>query len=276
MESNNNQEIKKDNAKYFGPSTFSVNSQITVLVLTVIIFLAGIMAYVQMPSETFPEIVTPEIYIGTAYPGNSPLDIEKLITRPIEKELKSITGVDEIISTSVEGFSTIDVKFDFEISPEEALRKVKDKVDVAKSKPDFPTDLPADPNIFEMNMSELMPVLNINLSGNFTSDQLKEYAEYLEDEIENIPGVSKAEIRGVDAKEVRISVDLPKMESLNISFGDIAQAVSNRNMSISGGNLLVDGVRRNIRVVGDFKAIDEIGDVIIKHEKGNIVYSLHV
>ncbi len=272
MEDNKNLNNTNDQAKYFAPSTFSVNNQLTVLVLTVIVFLSGIMAYVQMPSEAFPEIVTPEIYIGTPYPGNSPLDIEKLITRPIEKELNSITGVDEIISTSVEGYSTIDVKFDFDITPEQALQKVKDKVDVAKSKPDFPTDLPADPNIFEMNMSELMPVLNINLSGDFTTDQLKEYAEYLEDEVENIPGVSKAEIRGVDDKEVRISVDLPKMESLNISFNDIAQAVSNRNRSISGGNLLVDGVRRNIRVVGDFKEVQEIGEVIIKHEKGNIVY----
>lgn len=263
---------KQEKGKYFGPSNYSVENQITVLVLTVIIFISGVMAYIQMPSETFPEVVTPEIYIGTPYPGNSPLDIEKLITRPIEKELKSVTGVDEIISTSVEGFSTIDVKFEFDVTPEEALRKVKDKVDVAMSQPDFPTDLPADPNVFELNFSEIMPVLNVNLSGDFTSDQLKEYAEYLEDQIENIPGVSKAEIRGVDDKEVRISVDLPRMESLNISFGDIAGAVANRNRSISGGNLLVDGVRRNIRVVGDFKDFNEIGDVIIKHEKGNIVY----
>ena len=272
METNNKNLEHTRQAKYFGPSNFSVNSQITVLVLTVIIFIAGIMAYIQMPSETFPEIVTPEIYVTTPYPGNSPLDIEKLITRPIEKELNSITGVDEIISTSVEGFSTIDVKFEYDVTPEEALRKVKDKVDVAKSQPDFPTDLPADPNVFELNFSEIMPVLNVNLSGDFTSDQLKDYAEYLEDEIENIPGVSKAEIRGVDDKEVRISVDLPKMESLNISFNDIASAVSNRNRSISGGNLLVDGVRRNIRVVGDFSEINEIGDVIIKHDNGNIVY----
>jgi len=117
-----------------------------------------------------------------------------------------------------------------------------------------------------------MPILNINLSGDFTTEQLNEYAEYLEDEIEKISGVSKAEIRGVDDREVRISIDLPKMESLKISFNDIAGAVSNRNRSISGGNILVDGVRRNIRVVGDFTAIDQIGDVIIKHDKGNIVY----
>ena len=266
----NIEEQKK--GKYFGPSNFSVENQMTVIVLSFIIFFAGVMAYIQMPSETFPEVVTPEIYIATPYPGNNPIDIEKLITRPIEKELNSITGVDEIKSSSVEGYSTIDVKFEFDVTPEEALRKVKDKVDVAMSQPDFPTDLPADPNVFELNFSEIMPVLNINLSGDFTPDQLKDYAEYLEDNIENVKGVSKAEIRGIDDKEVRISIDLQKMESLRISFGDVASAVASRNMSISGGSLLVDGVRRNIRVVGDFSDFNEIGDVIIKHEKGNIVY----
>jgi len=273
MENENKNKLDLDNkGKYFGPSSYSVENQITVLVLTAIIFFSGLMAYIQMPSEAFPEIVTPEIYVGTPYPGNSPSDIEKLITRPLEKEINAISGVDEVISKSVEGYSTIDIKFDFDITPEEALRKVKDKVDVAKTKPDFPTDLPADPNIFEMNFSEIMPIQNINLSGDFTVDQLKDYAEYLEDRIEDLPEISKAEIRGVDDKEVRISVDLQKMESLNISFGDVASAISNRNRSISGGNLLVDGYRRNIRVVGDFKDIEEIGDVIVKHESGDIVY----
>ena len=273
MENENKNALDLDGkGKYFAPSSYSVENQITVLVLTAIIFFSGLMAYIQMPSEAFPEIITPEIYVGTPYPGNSPSDIEKLITRPLEKEINAITGVDEIISKSVEGYSTIDIKFDFDVTPEEALRKVKDKVDVAKTKPDFPTDLPADPNIFEMNFSEIMPIQNINLSGDFTVDQLKDYAEYLEDRIEDLPEISKAEIRGVDDKEVRISIDLQKMESLNISFNDVASAISNRNRSISGGNLLVDGYRRNIRVVGDFKDIEEIGNVIVKHEKGNIVY----
>lgn len=273
MENENKNTLDSDGkGKYFIPSSYSVENQITVLVLTAIIFFSGLMAYIQMPSEAFPEIITPEIYVGTPYPGNSPSDIEKLITRPLEKEINAISGVDEVISKSVEGYSTIDIKFDFDITPEEALRKVKDKVDVAKSKPDFPTDLPADPNIFEMNFSEIMPIQNINLSGDFTVDQLKDYAEYLEDRIEDLPEISKAEIRGVDDKEVRISVDLQKMESLNISFGDVGSAIANRNRSISGGNLLVDGYRRNIRVVGDFKDIEEIGNVIVKHDKANIVY----
>jgi multidrug efflux pump subunit AcrB len=265
-------QFREEQYKEFGASTFSVNNITTVYVLSVIIFLSGLMAYISMPSETFPEIIIPNIYVGTPYPGNSPSDIEKLITRPLEKEINGISGIDKITSTSVEGFSTIMVEFDFSVTPDDALRKVKDKVDVAMGKSDFPQDLPADPNVFEMNLSELTPIQNINLSGDFSLDQLNEYAEYLEERIEDLPEISKVDIRGMDDKEVRISIDLYKMESLNISFDDVAGAISNENRSISGGNLLVDGYRRNIRVVGDFKSMADIQDVIIKHEKGNLVY----
>jgi multidrug efflux pump len=264
--------INEEQFKEFGPASFSVKNVTTVYVLTAIIFLSGLMAYISMPSETFPEIVIPQIYVGTPYPGNSPSDIEKLITRPLEKEINGITGIDKITSTSVEGYSTILVEFDFEITPQDALRKVKDKVDVAKGKSDFPQDLPSDPNVFEMNFSELVPIQNINLSGDFNLDQLKDYAEHLEEKIEDLPEISKVEIRGVDDKEVRISIDLQKMESLNISFNDVAGAISNENISISGGNLLIDGYRRNIRVVGDFKQMEDIENVIVKHEGGDLVY----
>lgn len=179
------------------------------------------------------------------------MDLEKLITRPLEKEINGISGVDAINSTSVEGYSTIQVKFNFDVSPDEALRKVKDKVDAAMGQPDFPTDLPADPNVFELNFSELMPIANINMSGEFSLDQLKEYGEFLEEKIEDLTEISKVDIRGIDDKEVRILVDNKKLESMQLGFNDIAGAIQNENMTISGGNLLVDGYRRNVRVVGE-------------------------
>ena len=268
MDNTPNNEIKRE----FGLTTLAVNNRTGVVVLTILLFISGLLAYVSMPSEAFPEIVTPEIYVGTPYPGNSPLDIEKLITRPLEKEINGITGIDEITSNSVQGYSTIRVKFDFDVSPSEALRKVKDKVDVAKSDPDFPKDLPADPNVFELNFAELVPIMNINLSGDFSSDQLKEYGEYLEERIEALPEISKVDIRGVDDKEVRVSLDVLKMESLNMSYGDVAQAIQGENVSISGGDLLVDRYRRNVRVVGEFDDPKDLGDVIVKAENGLVVY----
>ncbi|MBL4939706.1 MAG: efflux RND transporter permease subunit, partial [Lutibacter sp.] len=258
--------------KEFKLSTWSIHNKMTVFVLIVMIFLAGIFSYQSMPREAFPEIVIPQIYVSTPYPGNSAIDIEKLITRPLEKEINGISGVDEIISTSIEGFSSIQVSFDFSITPTEALRKVKDKVDAAKSDKDFPTDLPADPTVQEMNFAELIPIMNINLSGDFSMDQLKEYAEFLEDEIEKVPEISKVDIRGIQDKEIEISVDLYKMEISKISFNDIAMAIQNENMTVSGGDLLEDGIRRNVRIIGEFKSAKEIENVIVKQENNNIVY----
>ena len=258
--------------KEFKLSTWSINNKMTVFVIIGMIFLAGIYSYQSMPREAFPEIVVPEIFVSTAYPGNSAIDIEKLITRPLEKEINGISGVDEITSTSIEGFSSIKVTFDFSVTPTEALRKVKDKVDAAKSDNDFPKDLPADPNVKELNFAELMPIMNINLSGDFSMDELKEYGEYLEDEIEKVPEISKVDIRGIQDKEMEISVDLYKMEISKISFSDIAQAIQNENMTVSGGDLLENGLRRNVRVLGEFKSADEIANIIVKQENEEIVY----
>ncbi|HKL03753.1 MAG TPA: efflux RND transporter permease subunit, partial [Cryomorphaceae bacterium] len=262
--------------KEFGLSSLSVNNKTTVFVLAIIIFIGGVASYMSMPKENFPDVVTPEIYVGTPYPGNSPLDIEKLITRPFEKEINSITGVDEINSTSVQGYSTIQIKFNFDVTPEEALRKVKDKVDIAMSDRDFPSDLPADPNVFEMNISEMMPIMNINLSGDFAIEQLKDYAEYLEDEIEDLPEITEVDIRGVMDKEVKIDVDLLAIEAMEISFDDIANAISQENVTISGGDLLVDEFNRNVRVVGEFRDVSEIENVIVKRENQEVVYLKNV
>ncbi|NEW79837.1 MAG: efflux RND transporter permease subunit [Gelidibacter sp.] len=258
--------------KEFKLSSWSINNKMTVFVIIGMIFLAGIFSYQSMPREAFPEIVMPEIFVSTAYPGNSAIDIEKLITRPLEKEINGISGVDEITSTSIEGFSSIKITFDFSVTPTEALRKVKDKVDAAKSDKDFPKDLPSDPTVKELNFAELMPIMNINLSGDFSMDELKEYGEYLEDEIEKVPEISKVEIRGIQDKEMEISVDLYKMEISLISFNDIAQAIQNENMTVSGGDLLENGLRRNVRVLGEFKSDNEIADIIIKQENEEIVY----
>ena len=260
------------NQKEFKLSSWAISNKTTVFVITFIILLSGITSYRSMPRENFPEIVVPQIFITTIYPGNSALDVEKLITKPLEKEINAITGVDEIISNSVQGFSTIQVKFNFDITPTEALRKVKDKVDAAMSDTDFPKDLPSDPNVKEMNFSELMPIMNINLSGDFSMDQLKDYAEYLEDKIEDLPEISNVDIRGVQDKEVEVSVDLYKMQASQISFTDIENAIKFENMTVSAGDILQNGIRRNVRVIGEFSNTKQIEDIIVKREKGAIVY----
>ena len=262
---------KREAIREFGLSTLSVNNRTTVFVITAIIILAGIAAYQAMPKAAFPDLVMPTIYVGTPYPGNSPADIEKLITRPLEKEINTISGVEKISSTCIQGYSTIIVEFDFEMDPYKALTKVKDAVDRAKSNKDIPSDLPAEPNIFEVDFAA-MPIMNINLSGDFSIEQLKEYGEYLEDKIEPLSDISKVDIRGVQEKEVKIDVNVHKMEAVELSFQDVENAIAFENMSISGGDILVDELNRTVRVTGEFTSIEEINNVIVKREKFDIVY----
>jgi multidrug efflux pump len=258
--------------KEFKLSSWAVDNKMTVYVITAIILIAGVSAYFNVPKESFPEVIIPQIYVTTAYPGNSPEEIEKLITRPLEKEINAISGIDVISSTSIQGFSSIDVKFEFDVTPSEALRKVKDKVDIAMSDPDFPDDLPADPNVFEMNFSELIPIMNVNLSGQYSLDDLQKYAELLEDRIENLPQINKVDIQGIMDKEVRIDLDYLAMEARTLSFGDVAGAISSENLSISGGDLHVGEFNRSVRVGADFKTMDDLLNTIVKSEGGHIVY----
>jgi multidrug efflux pump subunit AcrB len=259
-------------AREFGLSSWSVNNSTTVFVLIAIITVSGLYSYLTVPKESFPEVVIPEVFIGTPYPGNSPSNIEKLITRPLEKEIKTITGVDEITSTSIQGYSAVDVKFEFDVTPDEALRKVKDAVDRAKADPDFPDDLPADPDVFALNFSELLPVMNVNLSGDYSLDELKRYAEALEEEIEELPEISKVDVRGVMDREVEVEVDYLRAEAMQVSFNDISGAIAQENITISGGDLLVDNFRRSVQVVGDFQSTEDIENVIVKSENNAPVY----
>ncbi len=258
--------------RQFGLSNWALNNRKVVMVLTFIIFFWGVYTYNTVPKESFPEIVVPTIYVGTAYPGNSGEDIEKLITKQLEKEINTITDIDKMTSSSVQGYSAINIEFDFSITAEDALRKVKDAVDKAMSDPDFPKDLPAEPNIFEMNFTELMPIMNINLSGDYSLEDLKDYAERLEDELEKIPQINKVEIKGLSEKEVRVEINNFALEARQLSFNDIADALRSQNTTVSAGDIRMGDMNRSVKVSGEFKNMQDIENVIIKNEGQDIVY----
>jgi multidrug efflux pump len=206
---------KKGLIREFGISSLSVDNRTSVVILTLIITFLGIFAYKTMPKESFPEIVIPTVYVGTAYPGNSPVDMENLITRPIEKELKSINNLKDVSSTSIQDFSSIVVEFNPNVEISKALQDVKDAVDKAKS--ELPTDLDRDPDVLEINTSDF-PIMNVNISGNYTEQELKKYGEFLEDEIEKLTEISKAELRGTIEREIRSMVISTKWKPWVLPF----------------------------------------------------------
>ncbi len=254
----------KKESKGFGLSTLSVNNRKTVFLIAIIIVFGGFLAYNSMPKENFPELQIPEIYIGIAKPGSSPEYMSEKIGRTIEKEVAGIKLVDEINTNSVHGFTTIRVKFDFKMSADKALQKVKDAVDDARSKPSFP-DLPTEPNIFEMDPSEF-PIMNINLRGD-NSELLKDIGEELKDRIEELPEISEVDVRGVQEQEMSIKVDPIKAQAVNVTLDDIENAVNSEHQTIPGGELLMDGIRKTIRIEGEFEDAEELKKIVIKQDE---------
>lgn len=261
--------MAEQNNNGFGLSTWAVNNRKSIFLVTFLIFVGGLVAYTGMPNENFPEIQIPEIYVGIAKPGSSPEYMSEKITQSIEKELGGIKLVDEINSNSIHGYTTIRVKFDFKMSVSDALQKVKDAVDKARTKSDFP-QLPVEPNIFELDPSQ-MPIMNINLRGP-NSKLLKEIAEDLEKEIEELAEISEVDIRGVQEQEMRIDVDPIRSQAVNVSLTDIENAVGAENQVIPSGELLMDGMRKTLRIDGEFKDANELKKLIVKDDEFLPVY----
>lgn len=260
---------KKKTTREFGMTSFAVNNRTTIFVLTAIIFVMGYVAYTTMPKEASPEVKLPTISVSTPYPGNSPENIEKLITRPLEKEINGISSADKITSNSVQDYSSIIVEFATDMDVEEALQEVKDAVDRAKS--ELPTDLDQDPIANEIDFGEF-PIMFINLSGDYSLKELKEFGEELKDDVEDLDEISKVAIRGIEEEEVKINLDAHKMSAVELSFQDVENAIRGRNVTMSAGNTKQDGVVTTLKIDGEFKSVDEIENLIVKHEKGNIVY----
>lgn len=259
--------------KEFSISTWAIENRVTVYILTFVITVIGIYSYITMPREDFPEIIENKIYISTVFPGNSAEDVEKLVVKPLEKQIKNISGVTKITSNSFQDYGMIIAEFDDKTQILDAKQKIKDKVDNSKADPDWPNmdnGSKVEPNVFELNISEEVPILNINLKGNYTTQQLKKFAEKLQDDIEEVSEVKKADILGVDDKEVQIAVDIFKMTAAQVNFDDIQNAVRYENMTISGGNLVSQGSRNNIRIVGEIKDPKELENIVVKSFGGAV------
>lgn len=261
---------RKVKQREFGPTIIALKNKSTIFLITFLFAVFGIFSYRSLPKELFPDIVIPTIMVQTIYPGNPPIDMENLITRPLENEINTVTGIRILSSTSTQDNSSIVVEFQTDIDIRAALQDVKDAVD--RVKPDLPADMPVDPIVMDIDFSEF-PIININLSGDFDIDDLNRYADFLEEEIELIPEISKVEITGIPEREIQINVNPILLDANELSFTDIENALMQENVSIAGGSVLFDDdTRWAVRTVGEFTDVRQIGDIIIKHELGNIVY----
>ena len=260
--------------KEFGPSSWAINNSTTMYVVMALILILGISSYFNMPREDYPEIKENLVFVTSIYPGNTSEDLEKLITEPLEDKLKSINNIDKITSSSQENFSIIIIEFNDKIGFTEAKLKVKDEIDAAVSSEDWPmfNNVKVDPSVFNLTFTEEMPILNINISGDYTSEKLKQYSELLQNDIENLPEIKKAEIRGALDREVEIAVDIYKMMAAKISFYDIINSIQNGNISISAGNIKGNGKRKTLRILGEINSPIELEGFVVKSNYNNSVF----
>ena len=261
--------MSKFNFKEFGPTSWSIDNKTSIYILSIFISIAGIFSYNSLPKEQFPDIVIPTIIVQTVYPGSSPKDIENLITKPLEKKIKSVSGVKKLKSNSIQDFSIITVEFDTDVKVDQAKQKVKDQVDKAKS--DLPSDLKTDPIVQEINFSDL-PVLYINISGDFDLQSLKRYAELAKDKIESLPSITRVDIVGALDRELQVNLDLTSMATSGLTMDDVTRAIQYENMRISGGNIDVDKMQRSLSVSGEFRSKEEIENIVIRSGTGATLY----
>src|SRR6218665_2939085 len=257
------------NFKEFKPSSWAINNKVSIYILTIFIVIVGLTKYGSIPKESFPEIVVPTIYINTVYYGNSPANIENLVTKPIEKQLKGIAGVKKLNSTSLQDVSVIMVEFNTNVKVSDAKEKVKDAVDKAAT--DLPKDLTRQPNVLEVNFSEL-PILYVNLAGKMDLTKLKKYADDMKDKIEGMKEISKVVMVGDLEREIQVNVDVYKLQAANLTISDIQRAIHSENMDISAGLVPMDGMKRNLTVKGEFKTVDQIKDLVVTSGSGAKAY----
>jgi len=258
--------------KEFKPSSWAINNKTVVYVIVAIFLFLGISAYFGLPRESFPEVKETKIYVSAPYPGNTAEDIEKLIVDPLEDKIKNISNITEVLSTSQEDYGMIVVEFDENITVEDAKQRVKDEVDSEKASEDWPTfnGAKVEPDVFDLDFSEEIPILNINLTGDYPVDKLKEFAEILQDDIEDLEEIKAADIRGAQEKEVEVAVDIYKMMAAKVSFNDVISAIQNGNITLSGGNLINSGQRRTVRVIGEIEEPKQLEKFVVKSDKGAV------
>ncbi len=261
----------KEKFKEFKPTSWAVNNTTVIYILAILITLYGLNRFNNLPKEQFPDIVVPTISITTVYVGNSPSDIENLITRPIEKQIKSISGakVNKVNSVSQQDFSLIIVEFDTDIKTDIAKQKVKDAAD--KARVDLPADLTSQPDVQEFAFSE-MPIMFLNVSGDYDEVKLKQFANKIQNRVEEIKEITRADIVGAPEREIQVNVDPYKMQVAKVSFNDIENAISRENNDISGGQVEVGNMKRTLRVKGQFNTALDMQNIVIKNIQGAPIY----
>jgi multidrug efflux pump len=249
-------------------TNFALKHRTSIFVLIFIIAVAGLVAYLNLPLESWPDVTQPVIFVAVPYPGVAPSDMETQVVDPIEDKLQEITKIKRMSSASREGFASLVVEFESDIEVDEALRRVREKVDLAG--PELPADA-QEPMVEEINF-ENIPIIVVSLTGDRSLVRLKQLAEDLQDRFENIPGVLSADISGGLEREVKVSVDPTRLIHYNLGVEDVISTIQMENLTVPGGSMESGALKWAVRVPGEFQSIEDIRNVVVDTVGGRPIY----
>ena len=231
----------------------------TVVFLMGIVISIGLLTYINIAKDAEPDIDIPLIYIGVAHQGISPEDAERLIVKPLENQLKTIEGLEDMMATAVNGFGSVMLEFDIKFDKDKALGDVREKVDMVKSK--LPSDA-EEPVVIEFNMAE-MPTLVISLSGDVPDRTLFYHAKRLQTKIEAIPGILEAPITGDREDLMEILVSPSKLENYNISLMDLIKSITSNNRLVAAGSIDKGQGKFSIKVPAVYESAQDVYNLVI-------------
>jgi multidrug efflux pump subunit AcrB len=240
---------------------FSVHQRMFINLLTVFVIAWGIAAVFSVKRDIFPNVTLDLVIVNASYPGATPQEIEKLITIPIEKELKEVGDVKEMTSASIEGISTILI----EIEPDaESKDKVIDDIQRAVDRAeDLPADMKEKPVVIELKTKD-HPVLQVSIAGDMPEAELIEHARALETKILDIPDIARVERMGWRDQEIWVEVDPDKADEFYIGINQVVAALKGQNVSIPGGSLIAGSRESLLRTSGEFDSAAGVKPVILR------------
>ncbi|MFH0953275.1 MAG: efflux RND transporter permease subunit [Verrucomicrobiota bacterium] len=250
-------------------TNYAIKLRVAVFVFVLVMTILGVISYVNLPREGAPDITIPYVFVTAPYEGVAPAEIENLVTIPMEKKFKDLENVKQTTSVSSEGMSLTVIEFTPKENLNNALQRVKDKVDEAQ--PDLPDDLD-NPLVDVINFSTDWPIVTLVLAGNTDLERLKALAEDLQEEIENVPGVKSADIFGTREREIRVEIDPQRLVAYRFTLGAVMRAIAAENRTVSAGNLEMTGGKFQVRIPGEFKLVSEMRGIVVGLRDGKPIY----
>jgi multidrug efflux pump subunit AcrB len=247
----------------------SIRKHITIFVLMGAVILMGVISYTQLPREAAPDIEIPYVMVYAPYFGTSPEDMETLVSRKLEKQLKGLADLEEMSSSSSEGSSTIFLEFKPDVEMSDALQEVRDAVELAK--PELPQDVKDDLVVYELSIED-WPIQQVVLSGDYDPVLLKKTAEDLQEELEQIKGVLSVDLTGGIELEVSVDVDPDRLRFYGLALQDVMDAIFFENITLPGGELSLGTYEYQVRVPGEFNDVEEISSILLNLAVDSPIY----